>query len=175
MKYLHKITLISTLCMALSVSTTPTAYGVGEYVGANIGQATRKNQGNTNQTDIGYKLYGGVHTTGPFYAELSYVNLGTYFDDEYTGFGGYLLGNLPVNTRLSFLAKAGLFSWDIQDNTSNVSITGTDLAYGFGGTYILLSGYTIRVEWEHFTDVGKINSNQGHDMTLVSIGLIVKF
>lgn len=175
MKYLNRITSLSILILLVCTLVTPNAFAEGGYFGASIGKATRKNQGGPNQTDTAYKVFGGIRASGPFHAELSYVNLGTYYDDEYTGYGGYLLGNLPVNNRLVFLAKAGLFNWDIQDNTSNVSITGTDLSYGFGGTYILLNGYIVRFEWEHFADIGKINNNQGHDMTLVSLGLVFRF
>lgn len=152
----------------------------GAYVGISAGQATLKRQSNTDETALGYKLFGGLHATGPFFIEISHINLGEYFSDtanarEISGNALHLVGKLPFTSRLSALAKVGVFSWDVEYNNSNTSTTGTDSSYGFALSYILLTGHAVRVEWEHFSDVGKINSTTGNDMTLASIGISIRF
>lgn len=149
----------------------------GAYVGISAGQATLKRQSNPNETAVGYKLFGGLQASGPFAVEISHVNLGEYFNDvvEISGNALHLVGKLPFSSRFAALAKLGLFSWDVEYNNSNSSITGTDTTYGFGLTYILLTGHTIRFEWESYSDVGKVNNTSGNDMTLASIGISVRF
>lgn len=152
----------------------------GAYVGVSAGQATLKRQSNPDETAVGYKIFGGLHATGPFSVEISHVNLGEYFKDtanarEISGNALHLVGKLPFSSRLSALAKVGVFSWDVEYNNSNTSTTGTDTSYGFALTYILLTGQTVRVEWEHYADVGKVNSTSGNDMTLASIGISFSF
>lgn len=150
------------------------------YVGLSLGQATLKRQSNTDETAFGYKIFAGLHATGPFYAEVSHINLGEYFKDtsnqrEVSGNALHLVGKLPFSARLAALAKFGLFSWDVEYNNSNTSTTGTDTSYGFAVTYILLTGQTLRLEWEHYSDVGKVNTTSGNDMTLLSLGLSISF
>lgn len=152
----------------------------GAYVGVSVGQATLKRQSNPDETAVGYKIFGGLHATGPFSVEVSHVNLGKYFKDttsarEISGNALQLVGKLPFSSRLAALAKVGLFSWDVEYNNSNTSTTGTDTTYGFAVTYILLTGQTIRAEWEYFSDVGKYNNYTGNDMTLLSVGVSISF
>ncbi len=151
----------------------------GAYAGVSAGQATLKRQGNPDETAVGYKLFGGLHATGPFAVEVSHVNLGTYFDGttserEISGNALHLVGKLPFTSRLAGLAKVGVFSWDVK-HSSNASTTGTDTSYGFAATYILLTGQTVRAEWENYTDVGKVDATSGNDMTLLSVGISISF
>ena len=150
------------------------------YVGIGAGQATLKNQGSPDETAIGYKIFGGLYATGPFAVEVSHINLGKYYKDtanafEVSGNALHLVGKLPFSPRLAALAKVGLFSWDVQYNGSTASTTGTDTTYGFALTYILMTGQTFRVEWENYSDVGKVNTYSGHDMTLISAGISISF
>jgi len=152
----------------------------GAYAGLSAGQATLKRQSNPDETAVGYKLFAGLHATGPFAVEVSHVNLGKYFEDtpsavEISGNAIHLVGKLPFSSRFAGLAKLGVFSWDVEYNNSNSSTTGTDTSYGFGLTYILLTGHTLRFEWENYTDVGKVNATSGNDMTLASIGISISF
>ena len=152
----------------------------GAYVGISAGQATLKRQSNPDENAFGYKIFGGLHATGPFAVEVSHVNLGEYFSDtvnarEITGNALHLTGKLPFTSRLAALAKVGLFSWDVEYNDSNTSTTGTDTTYGFALTYVLLTGQTVRVEWENYSDVGKVNTTSGNDMTLATIGISLSF
>lgn len=167
------------LCLPLFLPIQAMAEA-GAYAGVSAGQATLKRQGNPDETALGYKLFGGLHATGPFSVEVSHVNLGKYFKDtasalEVSGNSLQLVGKLPFSSRLAGLAKVGLFSWDVQYNGSNTSTTGTDTAYGFAMTYILLTGQTLRFEWENYSDVGKVNNNSGNDMSLLSVGVSISF
>ena len=150
------------------------------YAGISAGQATLKQQGSADETAFGYKIFAGLHATGPFYAEVSHVNLGEYYEGtasarEISGNALHLAGKLPFSSRLAALAKVGLFSWDVEYNNSNSSTTGTDTTYGFALSYILLSGYKVRAEWEHYSDVGQVNTTNGHDMTLLTVGISFSF
>ncbi len=167
------------LCLPLMLPLQARA-AAGAYVGISAGQATLKNQGSPDETAIGYKFFGGLQATGPFAVEVSHVNLGKYYKDtanalEVSGNALHLVGKLPFSARLAALAKVGLFSWDVQYNGSTASTTGTDTTYGFAMTYILLTGQTLRVEWESYSDVGKVNNYSGRDMNLISIGLSISF
>lgn len=175
--YRHLTVLFLCLPLLLPVQTMADA---GAHAGISVGQATLRRQSNPDETAFGYKLFAGLHATGPFSVEISHVNLGEYFEDtsnarEISGNALHLVGKLPFTPRLAALAKVGLFSWDVEYNNSNTSTTGTDATYGFALTYILLTGQTLRFEWEHYADVGKVNTTTGNDMTLATIGISISF
>lgn len=175
-KYNRLVSLLG-VCLSLCLPIKAMARGSDAYVGVSIGQATLQRQGNPDETDVGYKLFAGLNATGPFYAEVSHVNLGKFINDntKVSGNALHLAGKLPFSSRLAALAKVGLFSWDVEYAGSNSSTTGTDASYGFAVTYILLTGQTLRFEWEHYSDVGQVNSVSGYDMSLASVGISFHF
>jgi hypothetical protein len=151
--------------------------GASAYVGVSAGQATLIRQSAPDETATGYKIFGGLHVTGPFLVEVSHVNLGKYYNNvvEVSGNALHLVGKLPFTPAIYALAKVGLFSWDVQNTSSNSSTTGSDTSYGFALAYMMPIGYTVRVEWEQYSDVGKVNSVSGNDMTLLSVGISLQF
>ena len=170
---------ILALCIPFLIPSLANAE-LNALAGVSAGQATLKRQSNPDETAVGYKIFGGLHATGPFFVEVSHINLGEYFKDtpsarEISGNAIHLVGKLPFTSRISALAKVGLFSWDVEYNNSNTSTTGSDITYGFAMTYILPMGYTLRVEWENYADVGKYNTTTGNDMTLTTLGVSVSF
>ena len=173
----HIAIVITVLVFIIPLKTYAEA---GAYVGIGVGQGTLERQSNSDETALAYKLFGGLHATGPFSVEVSHINLGEYFSDtanarEISGNALHLVGKLPFTSRLTALAKVGVFSWDVEYNNSNTSTTGTDSSYGFALSYILLTGHIVRVEWEHFSDVGKVNSSTGNDMTHASLSISMRF
>ena len=175
--------IVSVLILSLAMILPSTSHALGgndAYVGVSAGQATYVQQSDPDETATGYKIFGGLHATGPFYAEITHVNLGTYFKDttsEFTVSGNafYLAGKLPFSPSIYALAKVGLFSWDVEYQDSNISRTGTDTTYGFALGWAMPSGYTVRLEWEHYADVGKYNTYTGNDMTFLSLGVQMHF
>ncbi|MDH5445280.1 MAG: outer membrane beta-barrel protein [Gammaproteobacteria bacterium] len=173
----------SVLLFCLSGILPASAFALGgtdAYVGVSVGQATLVRQSDPDETATGYKLFGGLHATGPFYVEVSHVNLGTYFKDtpsefEVSGNALHLSGKLPFTPSIYALAKVGIFSWDVEYNSSNVSRTGTDTSYGFSVGWAMPTGYTVRLDWEHYADIGKYNAFTGNDMTLLSLGISMHF
>lgn len=179
-KFSKRISLFM-LCISIALPSTTYALGGSDaYVGVAAGQATLIQQGAPNETEIGYKALGGLHATGPFYVEVSHVNLGTYYKDtasefEVSGNALYLAGKLPFTPSIYALARVGLFSWDVEYANSNVSRTGTDTAYGFSIGWVMPIGYTVRLDWDHYSEIGKYNTFSGNDMTLLSLGISLHF
>lgn len=168
----------------LFLATLPTTSfalsGTDAYAGVAAGQATLVRQSDPDETAVGYKILGGLHATGPFYVEFAHVNLGTYFKDtnsefEVSGNGLYLAGKLPFTPTVYALARVGIFSWDVEYQDSNVSRTGTNSSYGFSLGWKMPIGYTIRIDWEHYSDIGKYNTFTGNDMTMLSLGISLHF
>ena len=176
-KLIKQISII-VLCTSFVLPATSHALGgASAYVGVSAGQATLIEQSAPDETATGYKIFGGLHVTGPFLVEVSHVNLGKYYNNavEISGNALHLVGKLPFTPSIYALAKVGLFSWDVQYSSSNASTTGSDTSYGFALAYMMPIGYTVRVEWESYADVGKVNSVSGNDMTLLSVGISLHF
>jgi len=170
---------IATLLLCTSFLLPTTTYALGgsdAYVGFGAGQATLVRQSNPNETAVGYKLFGGLHATGPFYVEVSHVELGDYFTDTVSISGNalHVAGKLPFSASVYALAKVGLFSWDVQ-TVGGSSTTGSDTSYGFAVAWSMPVGYTARIEWENYSDVGQTTPTNGNDMTLLSVGIEMHF
>ena len=176
-KIIKRISLLM-LCTSLMLPAISHARGGTDiYAGVGIGQSTLVYQGGTpDETSVGYKVFGGLHATGPFYAEVSHVNLGEFNNNpvEISGNALHVAGKLPFSSTVYALAKVGLFSWDVKGSGGG-SNTGSDTSYGFAVAWNMPVGYTARVEWEHYTDVGQTTPGTGNDMTLLSVGIQMHF
>ena len=174
-KIIKRISIIL-LCSSILLPASAFARGGSDmYVGVGVGQSTQVNQGSPNENSLGYKLFAGLHATGPFYAEVSIVNLGEFNNNSYevSGNGIHVIGKLPFSATVAALAKVGLFSWDVQSSGGG-STTGSDTAYGFAIAWNMM-GYIARVEWETYSDIGQTNPSNGSDFSLLSVGLEMHF
>jgi len=162
----------------LMASTASLAADNGIYLGASLGDANIDiDQGfaQVDSDDTGFKFIAGLRPLDWFAVEASYVNFGEAEDgplaaeaDGISAFGVFFVPVGPVD----LFAKGGLISWDSRvelDGFGDIfEEDGTDLAYGVGVQFRLLS-LGIRAEYEVF-DLDDVE-----DANLLSIGVTYTF
>jgi len=198
--------LLATFANPLMAQTT-TDYSSGWYMGGNIGMSTANidqdkiTQNLTNpsytddESDLGYKLFGGYQFNKYFALEGGYFNLGK-FDYALSTATGTAEGNikimgvnldavaiLPVTENFSVFGRAGANYAQAKDSfstTGSISIADTnpkksDLNYKFGVglQYAITDAVGIRLEAERY----RINDAVGNmgDIDLFSVGLTYRF
>lgn len=135
------------------------AYAGDRFVGMGIGSSNIDDSASFNGTqlsmdesDMGWKIFGGMMITDNFGFEAGWTNLGEMnknnVDLETEGFVAAGMASLPLGDNYSIYAKAGAFFWDQDVNT--VSYDGTDLMYGVGAKMRFMDQFFVRVEWEHY-------------------------
>lgn len=194
---------------ALYVFTAPASAGEF-YFGASVGQS-KIDVGNCDDlddgslvscsiddSDIGYKLYGGYHFNPHIAVEGGYVDLGevkaTANSDgsgpvwlagaleakgEAKGFllQGVFGGN--VHEKVALFASAGLLFASTDVEVSNGGFAASESAsdpetkFGVGAKIGINDRFSLRGEWERFMDVGDDNTGEG-DVDLLSAGIEYK-
>lgn len=163
---------------ALLASTATMAADNGIYLGASLGDANIDiDQGATqiDSDDTGFKFIVGLRPLDWFAVEASYVNFGEAEDgplaantDGISAFGVFFLPVGPVDV----FAKGGLISFENSvelDGFGDIyREDGTDLAYGLGVQFRLLS-LGVRAEYEIF-DIDDVE-----DANMLSIGVTYTF
>ena len=145
--------------------------------------------------DTGWKLFGGYAYNRYISLEFAYIDLGEVSIDatsdgngvafapgsvkaaiESSGFSMAVVAAMPVNDKIELHAKLGYFAWSADQSLRNsafdpvaTSIDGSDPSIGLGASYRLSDKYSIRVEYEKFTDIDEV------DGSLLSIGLSASF
>lgn len=167
------------LATALLLASTATmAADNGIYLGASIGDANIDiDQGlaQVDSDDTGWKFIAGIRPLDWFAVEASYVNFGEPEDgplaanaDGISAFGVFFLPVGPVDV----FAKGGLISFDTSIEVDGLGDIyredGTDLAYGVGVQFRLLS-LAVRAEYEKF-DIDDVE-----DANMLSIGVTYTF
>jgi hypothetical protein len=170
------------LATALFLASAATmAADNGIYLGASLGQANididsinRSNIG-IDGDDTGFKFIAGLRPLDWFAVEASYVNFGEIEQgplatetDGISAFGVFFVPVGPVD----LFAKGGLISFDTNVDIDGIGTIsqedGTDLAYGVGVQFRLLS-LGIRAEYEKF-DIDDVD-----DANMLSIGVTYTF
>lgn len=143
-----------------------------------------------DNTDTGWKLFGGYRFNKNIGVEAAYVNLGsltgnaTYatlvgsplrLSADADGFLYSVVGTLPVSGAVAVFGKVGIFAWNV-DATGTASLVpfnasgdGTDLAYGLGVNWKISKSLGLRTEWERFQDLSDV------DVDLLSLGATFHF
>ncbi|HKU16606.1 MAG TPA: outer membrane beta-barrel protein [Steroidobacteraceae bacterium] len=159
----------------------------GFYLGASVGQANLKIDDLTNNVfpdddfnsdDTAFKLIAGIRPLDWLGVEAAYVNFGkpedTVFDNsalrqklkaDGDGISAFAVGFLATGP-VDLFAKVGLISWDSKISGS-FDDDGTDLAYGVGAQFRLLS-LAVRAEYEKF-DISDV------DLDMISVGVTYTF
>jgi OOP family OmpA-OmpF porin len=136
----------------------------------------------TDNTDLGWKIFGGYRFNPYLGAEVAYVDLGEQSADvgldtlkitatnsvsgvSLSGIAGY-----PVLPQAKVFGRLGAYIWDssadIKGNAFLAALTntigavptgdnGVDLTFGLGATYQLVEHVKVRADWERFQDLGK--------------------
>lgn len=172
---MRKAVLASALFLA---SAATMAADNGIYLGASLGDANieiDRGLAQIDSDDTGFKFLAGLRPLDWFAVEASYVNFGEAEDgilaaetDGISAFGVFFVPVGPVD----LFAKAGLISFDSTVEVDGLGTLlaedGTDLAYGVGVQFRLLS-LGIRAEYEKF-DIDDVE-----DANMLSIGVTYTF
>lgn len=179
----------------------------GPYLGAGIGHAMLDNSTlddlddlgfDTDDNDIGYKLFAGYQFNPNFAVEASYLDFGDFTADltvtngtdtgtadakaSVDGFGFAVLGKLPIQGPFSLYGKLGLIAWD-GEATGTARVNGNLVAheresaddidpfYGVGAEYIV-NQLVIRAEYERY-DLSE--SGEDFEIDLISGSLGYRF
>ena len=170
----------SVLCLLaiLVAATIPaSASDTGFYLGAGIGRSSidilefYPSLGESvEQTNTGYKAYGGYRFLKFIAVEAGYADFGSPQGIERNvqehperaevsvkGWDAFAVGILPVSNVVDIFGKLGMMSWDtnitsVQDGEVifSESSTGTDVAYGIGVGFWVGPNVTLRGEGEWF-------------------------
>lgn len=167
------------------------------YLGAGIGQSKAKSacEGaaaagfSCDDSDTGYRIFGGYKFNKNFAAEVGYAELG-----KATASGLVLgvpvsgnwkarawdvvaVGIMPLGEQFSLLGKLGFALWRLDASllgTTVASPTGTDLTWGIGGQYDFTNKVGMRVEWQKYKDIGDDTTGKS-DVAVFSASALFKF
>jgi OmpA-OmpF porin, OOP family len=208
---MKSIKTLGTLCLAgIAAANSPLAIATddGWYGGIGIGQSRakinddkiRSQLGGTadiadDDTDIGYRIFGGRKFNRNFALEGGYFNLGK-FGFTAVAPGGSLVGSakfqglnldavgiLPMTEKFSLLGRVGLTYTEAKDSfatTGSVTVANAapskseaNYKVGFGMQYDLTRALGLRGEWERYR-VNDAIGNKG-DIDMLVVGLIYTF
>ena len=147
--------------------------------------------GNVDERDLSWQLDGGIKFGRFAAAEVGYVELGeTSFQGLFEGTPevgtidtkGYKLavvGAIPLGQRFSVSAKAGAFRWKVEEDEIFNGIPeshverGTDWLYGIGGQFNATQLIGVRLDWEHFLNVGNSATTGEGDIDALTASMIL--
>jgi OOP family OmpA-OmpF porin len=186
----------SVLLAAASLPAMAQYDPVGLYMFGNVGQSSVDVDGSSvDDEDVAYKLGLGLQLNRYFAIEGTWVDLGEFSasgsvpgasykaDVEISGFGGNLVGRLPLDQGLSVYAKAGWHQLksdvslqanvagfgtisDSDDDTETVS------SWALGAAWQFYPQFSVVAEYERYRDVGSDDLTGGDsDVELWSLGL----
>lgn len=183
-----KKALLGLSIIAILSPATASAENFSSYMGVSVGHTELDLNGdgaetlNTygislDDTDVGFKFYGGARVNKYIALEIYYVDLGkvTATDGSTTatiqtdGFGISALGILPISNNFELFAKVGTFKWDATLEAPGVTLGDDDLdeTYGIGASF-LMDQLSIRVEYERY-------GVDGADYDMFSAGLAYNY
>jgi OOP family OmpA-OmpF porin len=201
MQAFKKRALPAAISLALGAgSLVPAAAHAGWYVGAGAGQSSLDeeiaSEGQlaaavdgldpdtisfaADDSDTGWKVFGGYRFNHYFALEGQYADLGsvevssvtgTYDggegsfqgagDVDVSGFGVNAVASLPLGDRFALFAKAGIFRWETEESGSlstdldgdfaaSADDEGIDVNAGAGVRFTFMEHLGVQVEWENF-------------------------
>jgi OmpA-OmpF porin, OOP family len=179
--------------LAISTPAAAQQSDAGWYIGGAYGMSSFNvdTAGITNpsvdDSDSGFKIYGGFQFNKHFGAEIGYADFGksavsgSALGFPFTASAGVTawtfagVGTLPLNESFSLFGKVGLANWKV-DVSANVlgasgsdSDSGTDAFFGIGARYNLNKNWGLVLEYEQYS------AGDWGDATLTSLGVRYKF
>jgi len=205
--------------LALAIPPGASAQESPWYIGGSIGQSRVKldtgglsrdlaaagmaNNGfSANETDTGFKLFGGYRFHPNFAVEGGYAELGKFsasgtvttfnfvpivpLPTKVTievGQGLHLavVGNVPLANQFSVFGRLGAYDMrtemkvTVSGISSSESARNTGFLLGAGVGYDFTRNVGMRVEWEQFNKVGDKDKTGQGDVGLLSVGLVYRF
>lgn len=175
----------SAWAQARATAPVSTAGDLGFYAGLGAGSVKYDGacSGTTScdDSDTGFKVFGGYNFNNMFGMELGWHDLGGVSVSTAAGTGnadvrGVELSGVarfPVTNAFSVFAKAGAFRWDVNARgVSGSSNTGTDWTWGVGLNYNFTRTMAGRLEWQQFRDIG---NGGGTDVDALTASVVFKF
>ncbi len=150
-------TAMATALLAASPAAMATDEG-GFYAGAGIG-LFGVDEGNFDESDTGFKLFGGWMFNQYVGGEVEYIDGGTVGDSNFgidsTGINASLKGNFPISEQFDVFGKVGYYFWDADidltgDSGQEANESGSDLSWGLGAGYNFTDNISIVAEWQWF-------------------------
>ena len=212
-KFVRTTGKLSLLTLALMAAPFAMAQDSGWYVGGNVGQTqatiddARITSGllgsglvagpiNDNDTDRGYKLFGGYQVNRYFSVEGGYFDLGQFGFSTTTTPTGTLsgdirikglnldaVGTLPLTDKFSAFGRIGVTYAKSEDSFNgtgavnvlnpNPSSRDTNLKVGLGVQYAFTDALSMRAEIERYR-IDDAVGNKG-DIDMASVGLVYRF
>jgi OmpA-OmpF porin, OOP family len=139
--------------------------------------------------DTSWKIFGGYQFNSYFGYELGLVNM-----EERSAslpgvgpvtarlrvFEATLVGTVPVGQRLALYAKAGIFHWDADYQVppgfaGSADANDSDFTYGVGVRYNFTPSFALRLEWQHYNDVGDPATTGRFKADTFGIGALFSF
>lgn len=164
--------------------------GPGGYIGAGAGQSSMqdKNQAlpgaDVDDTDTGWKVFGGYMWNPYVGLELGYVDFGKFSaagqsaEWKAKGVDLSVLGVWPLANQFSLFGKVGANRWEVDNDVSGFGSTsdnGVDVSYGVGAQYDFTRNFGANVQWERYANVGDKDRTGQSDLDLVSLNVLYKF
>ena len=159
----------------------------GFYAGAGIGSTTIGDDDlddtGFDDSDTGFKVFGGYTFNQNFGVEVSYFDFGEGSAEAgnssvsvgVTGLAASAVGRLPINDMFAVFGKLGFASYDVDLDFSNVpgfgnghlSDSDSDMIYGVGGALSFGGNFEARLEYEALNIDG--------DASMISISGLFRF
>ena len=168
--------------MAAQADTQP-----GFYAGAGIGSSTvgadELDGTGFDDSDTGFKIFGGYTFNENFGVEVSYFDFGegsvsagtASASVGVTGLSASAVGRLPINAMFAVFGKLGFASYDVDTNFRNVpgfgnghfSDSDSDMIYGVCGALSFGGNFEARLEYEAL--------NVDGDASMLSVSGLFRF
>lgn len=203
-----KLSAISVAVLGATLGSSAFAqWAQGGYVGGNVGRtwsdfdataattpAATTTLTGEDDTEVGYKLFGGYQFHPNFALEAGFFDLGR-FDASFSGAPGTLdsrtrirglnldlVGIMPLTDRFSAFARLGAA---YSRASADVSTTGAFVGgssretkwgpkFGLGLEYAFTPALAVRAEWERYNRIEDPVRGRGH-VDMASLGLVYRF
>ena len=177
------LTVFAAFALAASVAAQADTQP-GFYAGVGLGTTTVGDDiSGVDDSDTGFKIFGGYNFTQNWAAEVSYFDLGeasvsgggSSASLGVSGLSASVVGRLPVNDMFAVYAKLGLASYDVDLHFNNVpgfgsghmSDSDSDMIYGVGGALSFGGNFEARLEYEAL--------NVDGDADMISVSGLFRF
>lgn len=149
-----------------------------------------------DDTDTGFKIFGGYQLNQNFAVEFGYADLGKFTatanvtspvvgtikaDVEASAIFLDAVGSLPLGNQFSLFGRAGIAFTNTENNASGLGVTVSDdedeanLKVGLGAQFGFTKNVALRAEWERYIDVGEEDTTGESDVDVLGVSLNVKF
>lgn len=177
---MNKLLHVPLILAGLSITTAGYAFErnndkAGAYAGASIGYYRLNDSDFLDEDDrlkdnrSAWRVYAGFEAGRILAIEGAYTDFGSTSDGladmKLSGWSGAALINIPLLEVVAPYGKVGMISWDRKRSFGSLSSSddGSDVFYGLGIRFGVMTNADLRVEYERYTiddtdlDMGSVN------------------